>query len=289
MRSAAVALAGLAVVGTAVTGSARAEDSSFADQFFSYFPAPKDIKLPTLDGVDFWSGDLKKAKKAYRSGDYVRARKYFEMASEDGNLIADWYLGHMCRLGRGGPQDDALAFSYYSRVADAFSYNETDPDRLRITIDALVQVAEYFRLGSKQAHIEQDFSSAMRNYKLAATYGHPAAQYALGLMHLKGQGIEPSPKQGLKWLFTAARKRYAPAEAALGDLYWNGEVVRSDRTRALMWYILARETAKPDENPEIHDRLDEMQAQATDEEKLEAEARAAVWADQFPITRAATQ
>ncbi len=265
---------------------AHAEEAGFAEEFFSYLPAAPDLKIPDIAIEGFWTGDLKKAKRAYRSGDYGRARKYFEKASDEGNIVADWYLGHMSRLGRGGLRDDAAAFSYYSRVADAFSDDETDAKRLRITVDALVQVADYYRAGNTAAGIQQDFPRAMRIYKLTATYGHPAAQYALGLMHLRGQGIEPSPKQGLKWLFTSARKRYAPAEAELGELYWTGNFVRSDRTRALMWYILAKETAKPEENPVIFDRLDDMLAEASDGERLEAEARATVWADQYPAKRA---
>ena len=286
--SALLALCGVIVALVAVPVQARAEEDGFAAEFFSYLPAPPDIKLPDIAIEGFWTGDLKKAKRAYRSGDYGRARKYFEKASEDGNIVADWYLGHMSRLGRGGPQDDAAAFSYYSRVADAFSDDETDDKRLKITVDALVQVADYYRLGSRAAAIKQDYPRAMRIYKLTATFGHPAAQFALGLMHLRGQGIESSPKQGLKWLFTSARKRYAPAEAELGELYWHGNFVRSDRTRALMWYILAKETAKPDETPQIFDRLDDMLAEASDEERLEAEARATVWADQYPA-KGATQ
>jgi hypothetical protein len=283
------AVAGLAAVVALCALSpqaVRAAEDGFAAEFFSYLPAPPDIKLPDLHIESLWSGDLKMAKKAYRAGDYVRARKYFAKASEDGNIIADWYLGHMCRLGRGGPQDDAAAFSHYSRVADAFSDEETDAKRLKITVDALVQVADYYRTGNRAAGIAQDFPRAMRIYRLAATYGHPAAQYALGLMYLRGQGIDASPDQGLKWLSTSARKRYAPAEAELGELYWNGNFVRPDRTRALMWYILAKETAKPDENPQIHDRLDIMLAQSSEEERLEAEARATVWSDQYPVNRA---
>ena len=29
-----------------------------------------------------------------------------------------------------------------------------------------------------------------RIYRIAATYGHPAAQYALGVMDIKGQGVK---------------------------------------------------------------------------------------------------
>ena len=81
---------------------------------------------------------------------------------------------------------------------------------------------------------------------------------------------------------TAARKRYAPAETELGDLYWTGQVVQHDRTRAIMWYMLAQSTTRPTDAPEIQGRLDKMRAQSTEAERLEAEARATVWADQFP-------
>lgn len=280
----------MALVCVLASGStARAEEPEpgLVEDFFSYFPAPDDITLPNLNITELWVGDLKKAKRAYRSGDYVRARKFFEKASEDGNIVADWYLGHMNRLGRGGPKDDAAAFSYYSRVADGFSDSETDNRRLRITVDALVRVADYYRVGAPNAGIKQDFARAFRIYKLAVTFGHPAAQYALGIMHLNGQGIDRNPGQGVRWLLAAARKRYALAEAELGELSWKGEVVPLERTRALMWYILAKETAKPDENPQIHDRLDDLLAESSDEERLEAEARATVWSEQFPAHKAA--
>ena len=41
------------------------------------------------------------------------------------------------------PRDDAKAFSYYGRVADAFDTDENDQNRLRIMVDAMVRVADY--------------------------------------------------------------------------------------------------------------------------------------------------
>ena len=223
--------------------------SDFASDFYSYLPAAPDIKAPDFDFIPFWTDDLKKAKRAYKKGDFERARKFFESASEDGNIVADWYLGHMYRLGRGVPRDDAKAFSYFSRVADGFDADEPDKNRLRIMVDSLVRVADYYRTGSPAAGIPQDFEHAIRIYRLAATYNHPAAQCALGDMQLKGEGMRQNAEQGLRWLMTAARKRYPPAEAKLGDLYWTGEVVQRDRTRAIMWYILAQSTTRPGDAP----------------------------------------
>jgi hypothetical protein len=91
---------------------------------------------------------------------------------------------------------------------------------------------------------------------------------------------------GLKWLMASARKRYPPAEAYLGELYWDGKIVRADRTRALMWYILARESARPEENPEIFDRALQIEANIGEDERIEAAARAKVWDDRYPVDRA---
>ncbi|CAN5554546.1 hypothetical protein BH10PSE7_BH10PSE7_37300 [soil metagenome] len=263
---------------------ARAEDpiTNFANEFYSYFPAAPDLKAPDFDFVPFWTDDLKKAQKAYRKGDFERAKRFFEKSSEDGNIVADWYLGHMYRLGRGVNRDEAKAFSYYSRVADAFDGEERDQNRLRIMLDALVRVADYYRTGNKAARIKVNPERSLRIYRLASTYGHPGAQYALGAMNLSGEGVRQSPDQALRWLMTSARKRYAPAEALLGDLYWKGDVVERDRTRAIMWYILAKETTRPADSPGVYDRLDDMLAQSTEEERLEAEARATVWSDRYP-------
>jgi uncharacterized protein len=268
-----------------LAGPSRAADdpiSDLASEFYSYLPAAPEIRAPDFDFIPFWTDDLKKAKRAYKNGDFDRARKFFGKASEDGNIVADWYLGHMYRLGRGVRRDDAKAFSYYSRVADAFDADESDTNRLRIMVDSLVRVGDFYRTGSKSAGIPQDFERATRIYRLAATYNHPAAQFALGDMQLKGEGMRQNADQGLRWLMTAARKRYPPAEAKLGELYWNGEFVKRDRTRAIMWYLLAQSTTRPGDAPEIYDRLDQMLAESSEAERLEAEARATVWADQYP-------
>jgi TPR repeat protein len=264
-----------------------AEDSSgpLAD-FYSYLPAAPEISLPEIS-IPFWTDDLRKAKRAYRNGNYDRALKFFRKASDDGNILADWYLGHMYRQGRGVPRDDAAAFTYYSRVAEHYDPDEDDQNRLRIIVDSMVRIADYQRTGAVNAGIKPNPQSAARTYlKIATTYGHPAAHYALGVMSLKGQGVKKNPQQGLKWLIAAARKRYAPAEALLGELYWEGKLVSGDRTRAVMWYILARQSARPEENPEIFDRALQLEANVGQDELIEAEARAKVWDGQYPVDEA---
>jgi uncharacterized protein len=262
-----------------------AADDEERTDFFSYLPAAPKISLPEFrDIIPFWTDDLKKAKKAYIAGNYERSIRYFKKASDDGNIVADWYLGHIYRQGRGVPVDHAVAYSYYSRVADAFNPEEEDKNRLRIMVDGQLQIAQYEWKGIPSAGMKANHQVAIRSFlRLATTYGHPGAQYALGVMNMNGQGVKANPKQGLKWLIAAARKRHPEAEAYLGDLYLEGKHVKRDETRGLMWYILARDSGRPEEHQAIFDRTDRLRGTLPEEQRLEAEARARVWADQYPI------
>jgi TPR repeat protein len=274
----------LVVLGVSLGGAleARAQEEPSTD-FFSYLPAAPEIKLPDLR-LPFWTDDLKRAKKAYNKGEYKRAAKLFRKEAEDGNIVAYWYLGHMYRTGLGVQVDHAIAYSYYSRVAEAYDPDEEEPNRLRIMVDGQLRVAQYQQKGLPDAGIAANPSTAARTYlRLASTYGHPGAQYALGVMSIRGEGVKKNPQQGLKWLMAAARKRHPEAEAYLGNLYWDGKIVRRDETRALMWYILARDSARPEENPSIFERAEELRSRVSEEVRLEADARARVWADQYPV------
>ena len=75
--------------------------------FYSYLPAAPELRIPDIN-IPFWTDDLKKAKRAYSNGNYDRALRLFRRASDDGNIVADWYLGpHVppgprCAAGRCG-------------------------------------------------------------------------------------------------------------------------------------------------------------------------------------------
>ncbi len=141
-------------------------------------------------------------------------------------------------------------------------------------------------IGILESGLKPNPGQAMRQYlRIATTYGHPAAQFALGEMNMVGEGVKANPQQALKWLTAAARKRHPGAQAYLGDLYWTGRNVKKSETRALMWYILAMETAQPIENPQIIRRYNELVTIVDGDMRLEAEARARVWTEQFPPER----
>lgn len=259
-----------------------AQEADFGSEFYSFLPAQPKLDAPSIGDVSLWQGHMQKAKKAYRDGEYGKARKHLEAALENGNTLAAWYLGHIWRLGLGVTADQAKAFGYYERVAADYDAGEPRPGVLDIVVDSIVRVADYRRDGDSAANISADPPTAFRLYNAAASHGHPGAQFGLASMYLKGNWLNRNTDQALRWLTLAARKNYPPAQALLGDLYWSGEILPQDHARAIMWYTLATKSAQPEMYPQIFDRHGVMLAEASEAERLDGEARALDWAERFP-------
>lgn len=260
---------------------AAGQGDEFIMQFHSFVPAQKSFKLPKLTEQVSWRSDMRKARKAWRKGKYVAARKHLNKAHEKGHMVAAWYLGHIYQQGRGVKKNEALAFKLYREVALAYE-PDMPIDKRMIYVDARVRVADVYREGSSAAKVQKDPNRALRLYSDASSHGHPGADYGLGVIYLKGLGIRKNPRRALRWLSIAARKRYAPAEALLGDLYWQGMYVPKDQARAVTWYLLARETANPVVHRHIFDRLEDMLLKVSDKDRREALAVAGRWNKKIP-------
>lgn len=176
------------------------------------------------------------------------------------------------------------SYTYYSRVADQYDPDEDDQTKLRVVVDAMIRLADYQRVGVPTARIKANPQAAARTYlRIATTYGHPAAHFALGVMNVEGKGVNANPQQGLKWLMAAARKRYAPAEAYLGELYWQG-LYRPGRPDARGDVVHpGPESPRGRRKIQTYDRALQLEAANVAEDQLiEAQARAKVWDDQYP-------
>ncbi len=74
---------------------------------------------------------------------------------------------------------------------------------------------------------------------LAENANQPMAQYFLGAMYARGQGVEQSYEQAAKWYRSAAEKGIAPAQYKLGLLYRDGRGVPHDMEYAYAWFSVA--------------------------------------------------
>ena len=80
-----------------------------------------------------------------------------------------------------------------------------------------------------------DFATALREWTPLAEQGYASAQYNLGLMYFKGQGITQDYKTASKWYKLSAEQGNANAQIGLGIMYGTGKGVIQDNIYAHMW------------------------------------------------------
>ena len=76
-----------------------------------------------------------------------------------------------------------------------------------------------------EAYEKGDYATALKEFLPLAEAGQTSAEAAVGQMYFEGKGMAPDPKQAARWLEPAASKGNARAQYLLGKLYLSGEGV----------------------------------------------------------------
>jgi len=84
-----------------------------------------------------------------------------------------------------------------------------------------------------------DYATALRLYRGMAEQGNGNAQYSLGTMYAKGQGVAQDYVEAAKWYRLAADQDHVQAQFNLGIMYDNGRGVARDDVLAYMWFSLS--------------------------------------------------
>ena len=77
-----------------------------------------------------------------------------------------------------------------------------------------------------------DYSTAMREWRPLAEQGNAGAQFNLGIMYEKGQGVLQNHAAAAHWYRKAAEQGHAKAQNNLGGLYGRGLGVLRDFVQA---------------------------------------------------------
>ncbi len=93
----------------------------------------------------------------------------------------------------------------------------------------------------REAYLAEDFTEAVRIWRLLAADGDPRAQFSLGEMYLEGLGVEKDEAESTRWFRFAAQQGLAPAQFNLGNAYKHGRGVAQDDTAAALWWQKAAE------------------------------------------------
>lgn len=94
-------------------------------------------------------------------------------------------------------------------------------------------------LAGAAAFDKRDFSTALRLLSPLADRGDPIAQYFVGVMYLRGFGIEADPSRAVVLLSGAATAGIADAQNYVAAFYRRGDHVQKDYAQAMQWYLLA--------------------------------------------------
>ena len=87
------------------------------------------------------------------------------------------------------------------------------------------------------AYLMADYEKAFTTMQsLAETSDHGYAQYYMGMMYLKGQGVDQDYEAASDWFRKASEKNIPQAQHKLGDLYFKGRGVPKDYEYAYIWY-----------------------------------------------------
>ncbi|MCF8088247.1 MAG: SUMF1/EgtB/PvdO family nonheme iron enzyme [Desulfotignum sp.] len=99
---------------------------------------------------------------------------------------------------------------------------------------------------AKGQGVEQDYKQGVNWWTKAAEQGHARAQNNLGLMYAKGQGVQKDYKQVVNWWTKAAEQGHTAAQYNLGVMYAKGQGVQQDYKQVINWWTKAAEQGHTD-------------------------------------------
>jgi hypothetical protein len=135
--------------------------------------------LATPARADFQAG-----VDAYERKDYATVLRELRPLAEQGDAVAQFYLGLMYDGGYGVPQDYATAWGWYEKAA--------------VQGNVLAQVA-LGRMYYDGRGVPEDNQLALRWFRLAANKGNAIAQKQLGSMYENGIAVPRDLIEAHKW------------------------------------------------------------------------------------------
>jgi hypothetical protein len=163
-------------------------------------------------------------QRAYKCGDYAAALIEFQALANQGNAIAQFFVGSMYRNGEGLVADPGEAARWIRLAAE------------RGMVDAQFALGVMYDDGEG---VKRDTAEAVRWYRLAARRGCASAQFNLGECFHQGRGVERSETRAWWWISLAAAQGDPNAQLNLGTRYLDGIGVARNELEAHLWFNLA--------------------------------------------------
>jgi len=122
--------------------------------------------------------------------------------------------------------------------------------------------------------VPQDFTEAMKWYRLAAEQGDAGLQFNLGILYNTGRKVPQDYQEAVKWYRLAADQGHASAQYFLALMYYSGKGVPKDKVLAHLWANLAASQGGDKYSVE---KRDEIESYMTPDQIAEAQRLAREW------------
>jgi TPR repeat protein len=139
------------------------------------------------------------------------------------------------------------AINLTNQIASQF-HPEFTLDTARLAAENGDAQAQYFlgRLYAKGDGVPKDYAKAAEYFRQSAAQGYAWAQNNLGAFYAQGLGVPQDYSEAVKWFRKAADQGDPLAQCSLGLSYSLGRGVPTNITEALKWYQLAAAQNQPD-------------------------------------------
>jgi uncharacterized protein len=217
------------------------------------------------------------AERTAREG-HAGGLEAIQTAAQQGNIQAQLDLARIYTEGKLVQRDEARACEIYGSVADSHSQIDRNDPAARLVADAFRSWALCYVKGAPAPGWEQNLGrAAVLFYQAGVMFEDPESLYELAKLFLKGQGVAENPRLAVHFLFSAARKHYAPAQAMLGSLMWEGKVLKRQGVNGLALIKLALDSARPEDKAWIDSQYEEALITASKDEEAQALALVDEW------------
>ena len=180
------------------------------------------------------------------------AMLYLNLRDRDGLLSSLWPFGTSAAATAPKPIADRLSTgSVRTIIIDPQPVRETKrpaaPDSLLTAVAPLARETELTRSDNAAVIALAHSDGRSDGLREAAVGGNSEAQFAIGELYLRGDGIdrvlpvEDRLSRAARWFRRAAEKGHAPSQYRLATLYELGQGVQKDAAEAVRWYLVAAE------------------------------------------------
>ena len=216
------------------------------------------------------------AERSLNDGAVAAGLEQLQMAARRGGVRASLKLARLYSEGKIVAHDEVKACEMYGALADKHAQIDRSDPGARLIAEAFRSWGYCFLRGA-QGWEKNVVRAAELFHQAGVILDDAESLYELSKLYLKGEGVAPNPRLAVHFLKTAAYKRFAPAQAMLGSLMWQGKVLKQQRVNGLALIKFALEVARPEDKAWIDREYEEALLTAKKDEETQALTLVSEW------------